>query len=1245
VLLAAALLPAGLAAQGIPVTVGVGAIETGAGAFDLPITVDMSARAEKLGSFVVTLRWNPAVLQFQGGVSGTFGEITVNEDSVAAGLLTLAGANPAGSEALITLGVGRFAVLTSDTTTFRVGVQELYAAGTFADLTGSAVALDRLFCGTLAGRWGDVNGDNAVNAADALIVLTESVGLDVSQFAMGFGDVDSSGVRNPRDALIILSYAVGIDTDPFRVGQAVGGALCAAPGAQSYAVDPASAEALVGQDVSYFAFGLDSTGAALALRNVTWTSSNGAVASIGADGYATVLGNGTTTISALQNDTVIATATLSATAARRSYWVDALALNARNQLGSPAHPFADLATAVASAGVGGAALDTIRIRPGRYAGARIDRRVAVIGDTIGGGSLPRFVPATRTATYDTVFVLDGGGRVELWDLAVDTAAIGVMALGTDTVILRGVEVRGTAGGIAGVRVDGARLLHIARSRIVGTPSSDYYYYYAADGVVAANSGRLVIDTSTVGDFTSDGVFAIGVDTIEVRGSILRRNAGSGLSISTLDSASASRLTFSRNRVEQNRYGGVTGGYVAEARFDHNTFVGGGYSEEGVTLSGHRGTIAAFRADSFDIRQGGWLYLSLFDSLLIDSVQVAQSEYYGAQLYGGRVGVVRDGVFRNVWDTGLSFEGRGVDSSTLVLRNTEFSGQTAAADYYYNGFGVQVYAAATDVQDTRFTGLQYGLYVYRGLFRVRRTTFSDVGAGVYSYCLEGATTLDSVTIRRAAYEAVYLASCGGPSPTVVIDSLDVADSREGVAAYDFPRAEVRRSRFTDVTYGIDANGDTVIVDAVDVGVYDRVGISLQVDSLSSVTGSTVVCGPDVEGFDLGGPGSVTVQGNEAIGCETGFDLSGMRALEVRGNTVSGAGTYGIYTGQNALSRYRLVGNTVSGSYQYGGIYVSATTIEGLATVVDSNTVSAGIEAGIYVNNGDTVLVRDNSVTGVRTASCCLFYDGGIVLTGSVTNGGSLDVRRNRLQGNSRGIVLARSIQGPIPRATVDSNRIVGSDSAGLLVAVYTGVLARYNLIDSSRVGVLVNRVAGSPDDTLLVALANNNITRNDTYGVLNQNGTGTQTGLIDARNNWWGDAAGPRGTFGDETSVTGDSVSRGVLWSPPLAAPAAMLPAAPPFAAIVAAPAPRTARRAARPAFVAPPEHDLPAPFTPRARAEGDAWTALLTAADQAHAVRSALRIERLRQREADRAAGEARRAEQQRGAQGRRSRPTTEARP
>ena len=72
----------------------------------------------------------------------------------------------------------------------------------------------------LPGSAGDMNGDDAVNSTDALIILSCDVGIDVSQFCpVNCADVNADGLVNSTDALIILSYDVGMSV-PYPVGQA-----------------------------------------------------------------------------------------------------------------------------------------------------------------------------------------------------------------------------------------------------------------------------------------------------------------------------------------------------------------------------------------------------------------------------------------------------------------------------------------------------------------------------------------------------------------------------------------------------------------------------------------------------------------------------------------------------------------------------------------------------------------------------------------------------------------------------------------------------------------------------------------------------------------------------------------------------------------------------------------------------------------------------------------------------------------
>jgi hypothetical protein len=66
---------------------------------------------------------------------------------------------------------------------------------------------------------GDVNGDDAVDSTDALIILSGDAGIDVSQFCpMNCGDVNADGFVNSTDALIVLSYDADM-TVPYPVGE------------------------------------------------------------------------------------------------------------------------------------------------------------------------------------------------------------------------------------------------------------------------------------------------------------------------------------------------------------------------------------------------------------------------------------------------------------------------------------------------------------------------------------------------------------------------------------------------------------------------------------------------------------------------------------------------------------------------------------------------------------------------------------------------------------------------------------------------------------------------------------------------------------------------------------------------------------------------------------------------------------------------------------------------------------------
>ena len=107
---------------------------------EVPVIVNMSETAEKLGSFTGKLSWNPAALQFidfNGGSTKGFENPVVNDSKTGNGELVFANANPHGAEGMVNilnvqLTVIRNAPLDGDPVF--LSFSAMAAAGTFTDL-------------------------------------------------------------------------------------------------------------------------------------------------------------------------------------------------------------------------------------------------------------------------------------------------------------------------------------------------------------------------------------------------------------------------------------------------------------------------------------------------------------------------------------------------------------------------------------------------------------------------------------------------------------------------------------------------------------------------------------------------------------------------------------------------------------------------------------------------------------------------------------------------------------------------------------------------------------------------------------------------------------------------------------------------------------------------------------------------------------------------------------------------------
>ncbi|MFQ5550560.1 MAG: Ig-like domain-containing protein, partial [Gemmatimonadales bacterium] len=365
-------------AQNIPVKWGAGASSLAGVDFLLPLEIDMSARADLVGSFSLVARWDTTKIRLMGGDASDFGEITVNDDSLIAGVLLASGANPAGIGGKFSVLSARFRPLVDDTTTITLDVTELFAAGTFDDLTSLVVSSDKAYCAAL-GRYGDLDGDGSANSRDALIALSSVVGLDVP-FNPSLGDVDGDGQTEAMDALVILSNAVGLNVSAFRVFVIAPGACVSTQIQPGFAVIPGDQELLEGQVLDLRAQGTDANGDLVTLTDVFWRTSDDQIVTVTPNGEAVGLSAGVATITAIRAGTTDSTnITLTVLASRTTHWVDRAAFLNPNQIGSAILPFGSINDAIDTANEG----DTVRVLPGRYdEQVSVGKSIIVIGEPV-----------------------------------------------------------------------------------------------------------------------------------------------------------------------------------------------------------------------------------------------------------------------------------------------------------------------------------------------------------------------------------------------------------------------------------------------------------------------------------------------------------------------------------------------------------------------------------------------------------------------------------------------------------------------------------------------------------------------------------------------------------------------------------------------------------------------------------------------------------------------------------------------
>lgn len=1160
----------------------------------IPVVADLAgAGGASLGSVTARLQWRASTLRFLGMSAGTFGAPAVNLDS-AAGTLRFAAASAAGATGTPTILNARFQATgpLGDTTLLGIVVTEMSAAGSLAAI--SNVATSALICvGSVAGRWGDVTGDDAVMSNDALGIVTHAVGLAAPPLTALNGDVDSSGSVTTRDALIVLSFAVGLNTSAFRVNNLKPSLCGAGSPVASLTLTPGTAQLLPGDQLPLAVVARDATSAVMHTGRISFVSTNPLVATVDAAGRVTGVAAGSADVIAILSPLIADTANVTVGGTRNVWYVSAGAGNAVEH-GSAAYPFSTIAQALAAAQVD----DTIRLATGDYGEPlRIRRPVTVLGDSTAQG-FPRVRPAAG-------------------------AGVDIDSVGTGTVILRRVEVPSTDGG---VRARGAGgLLEIDRVRITGSRSAGIIasgfgtVLVTEGGIFGATDTGIDVDSTadvqihrvtvdqiagrstsapagftlrvrTAGNLTLDSVLLNGgkadvfdVTQVAVTRSRIGNTTGRGLTVKQADSIHVFATQFSNMRSGPADSSGLEFQAVHGVILDS---IGVAGSDAGITVMGPR--VASLRRVAIQLLPGSGRALTL----TADTVWVVRANLAGGDahlaptgasftmalvdtvtLQGGAMNLSGFG-FVHVRDVvaadGVNELVRVANADRVLLERIEARGAGFTQGYAFGPYAIHVIGADTVTADS--------LWIH------------DNAAGALAI-----EAVDSASVSRTRAIANYGSLPSSQRATTLFQgnrrmriSRTLVDDRSGNAIYSMyfsapftgGHTAVDSSTILGPFYGVYAIGQNT----------DTLRVERSIMRPASPTDRIVI------GTAVGSTGTVVIDGNTIDSAQMGMQLSNVRNVTVANNTLNGIAGYGMLVQGSGASAVQLqaTGNLVDcdTSSNAPGIFLSnapstatGNTVRGCpvgiqlnsfgiayAAIVRNNTVSVDSlngSAGIYVGGSlSRPVVAQNIVTGGLWALGGIYGAGGtfdslrvdsnvvrrgrgngIHVAGTVFN---LQIRGNRVDSvrirdtNDIGEASIRlAFSGNVARIAHDTLR--GHEVSGIFQEIFNGDTLRIDstvVVDHPRIGIKVN------DSNTRVAGFRNFIARNG-WGLRGSSGTVTisqstfensDTAAVDAdgaswdlTNNYWGHSSGPRCGVSCPGAL-GDSVVSFSNFTPFLTAP-------------------------------------------------------------------------------------------------------------
>ena len=1108
----------------------------------VPVVADLtSSGGASLGSIALRLTWRPATLAYVSTEAGTLGAPTVNADSASAGILKVAVANAVGATGLPVLFNAAFTVTgaAADTAVLRLSVSEITAAHTFADLKPNTVTTAAQFCAA-GGVFGDVDDDATFTAHDALIILTNAVGLPVTPFSVVNGDVDGNAVVDTRDALIVLSAAVGIPVTQFRIGHLATGA-CSLRSAASVQIQPRTPTVATGDSLPVTATVRDSTGALVQGIGLVWQSKDPTIVRPGAAGSLVAIAPGSTYATVIVQPGVKDSVPVVVTAARHVWYVNpaVAAANLGAELGSQVYPFSTIDTALARAG----ANDTIHVATATYGPVSIAQPLVLLGDSSAGG-FPRLTsiagPAIRV---DTV-----AGSVVIRGFRLLNSFKGLVATLVHTLELGSVSVEGARD--LGIRVYGADSVLLAHSSVVGA---------VAEGIELDSLRATVLD-----HVRSDAIAAAenaAAPPVALR--IARAATVSGDSI-TLGTAGA--LVDSAGAVTLRRIR-VTGaqGPALLVNGSAATIVGGDFSRGGmfrgaapvsydpmsyaVSLSVSPGAI---RFDSSKVHDNGTFGVNVDGvpttvSLRADTV---------ARNYSGSTDDATSSIYGFGWlrmaqsaflNNGLGYvdiEGSGADSVTAD--STVFDGNYSYV-YYVAAFRMHGgairhssapaleadYASAVELDSVEVSGNNI---LYNGFNPAVYVYYAD------TVTVNGMNAHDNASAALGVYYGTALRVAGG---SMLNNGFgQTGDERYTIGAYYVNDTRIYGLMLRDSTdVGVLVFSSGASRTAVDSSFLEGSGALVRGwSSCCSTHGDTLI----VSRSSLTGFGGTSVYGVD-VQWFTKLALTGSFLDSLAGNAVQ---TYGVDTTIAAHNTIRAWGgsgitvnygaltadtNTFAGcvpfgeaiyAYQPGTTSVVGNTLNGCGSLIYA--------VGPYASSGPDVRVFANTLTRDTTTSLP-----GILLVNGL---GYVQVAGNSiLGGGSEGINIGANYG--VDSVRVDSNTVQQTLNNAIDVTHVTyGVLLRYNLVaDAMGYGMLMgspftaryntavrNHLGGVADSTAgPSSFRLGNIVGNLPYGVT------TLASSMQADSNWWGRSQGPKcvGVCDQTVTPAGDSISGSVSFTP------------------------------------------------------------------------------------------------------------------